>query len=203
MGAANLLWTSMCLLLGQVADDGFFMNQRAMTIPINFQDGRRAELREILLFASWDQGRSYQQVAAVKPDKNAFAFEALNDGICWLRVVVINRLGKQEPDNIQEGPPVHKLIIDTMKPVVRSFTAQRQGEEVALAWEVLEEHFDPQGFRVEYQPKDNPSAFWTTVPVPAGATGQKRFRPTNTGPLSFRLIARDRAGNQSLKDIEI
>ncbi len=190
------------LFLGQGPTDLQYTNLRALRIPINFQDTLRGELREILLFASWDQGRTYQQVASVKPDKNEFLFEARNDGICWLKVAVINRQGKQEPDNIQQGPPHLKFVIDTMKPVVRSCTAQRQGEEVAVAWEILEDHFDVQNFQLEYQPKDNLS-FWTRVQAVPGLTGQVRFRPPTAGPVVVRLVARDLAGNQSFGVAEV
>jgi len=158
----------------------------------------------MLLFASWDQGGSYQQVASVKPDKSEFIFKAQNDGTCWLKVAVIDRQGKQLPDNIQLGPPDEKIIFDTMKPVVRTFTAQRQSEEVTANWEILEDHFDPQGFRLEYQTRDNPGSFWTTISqTTPGLTGQVRFRPTSAGPLVVRLIAKDQAGNQSFANAEV
>jgi hypothetical protein len=194
----TLALTMACLLVGQVADDVSYQNKRTFTIPINIEDSRRAEVRELLLYASWDQGQTYQQVAAVFPDKKAFVFTAMNDGLCWLKAAVINRQGKQEPENIQKGRPDQKVIIDTMKPVMKTFEAQRQGDDIALSWVILEEHFDATGFRLEYQARDNPSAFWTNVPIPPGLTGQTRFRPTNTAPLNLRLIARDLAGNQSI-----
>src|SRR4051794_13048248 len=123
MGAGTLTMTLMCLFLGQAANEVVHTNQRNLRIPINLpEEARRSEMRELLLFASWDQGKNYQQVATVLPNKTEFLFEARNDGSCWLKVAVINRLGKQEPDNIMEGPPNCKLIIDTMKPVVRTFT---------------------------------------------------------------------------------
>jgi len=173
-----------------------------MSIPINFPDALRGEIKEILLFASWDQGRTYEQVATVLPDKKEFAFEARNDGICWLRVAVVNRQGKQEPDNILQAPPNQKIVIDTIKPVMRTFSAQRQADEAVVAWEILEDHPDSQGFRLEYQPKDNPSAFWTPIQAPPALTGQARFRPSSSGPLVVRLIVKDLAGNQSFATAE-
>jgi hypothetical protein len=199
----TLTMTLVWLLLGQAPDEVLYTNQRILRIPIKFVDSRRNELRELLLFASWDQGQNYQQVATVLPDKNEFIFEARNDGTCWLKVAVINRLGKQEPDNIQQEPPNHRIIIDTMKPVVRTFTTQRVGDEVAVAWEILEDHFDVQGFRLEYQQKDHPSSFWTTVQAAPGLTGQTRFRPAGAGTLSVRLICKDLGGNQSLAYAEV
>ena len=195
----SVLW----LLLGQTPGETLHTNQRALRVPINFQDSRRNELRELLLFASWDQGKTYQQVATVLPDKSEFLFNAPNDGTCWLKVAVVNRAGTQEPENIQQGPPDQKIVIDTIKPLVRTFTAQRQGDEVAVAWEILEDSFDAKGFRLEYQLKDNPSAFWTAVDAPAGLTGQKRFRPTNPASLQVRLIAKDLAGNQSVGSADV
>ena len=120
-----------------------------------------------------------------------------NDGVCWLKVAVINRQGKQEPGNILQGPPDRKIVIDTIKPVVRAFTAQRQGDEIVAAWDILEAHFDPKDFHLEYQPKDNPSAFWTTIPATPGLIGQQRFRPTAASPLMLRLTVKDLAGNAS------
>jgi hypothetical protein len=103
MGVGTLALSMMWLLLGQAPDEVLHTNQRAMRVPIHFQGPLRAELKELLLFASWDQGQTYQQVAAVLPDKTEFAFEARNDGICWLKVAVINRQGKQEPENMLFG----------------------------------------------------------------------------------------------------
>ena len=155
------------------------------------------------MFASWDQGRSYQQVAKVAPDKNEFVFEATNDGVCWLKVAVIDRQGKQIPENIQQGRPDSIIVIDTMKPVLRVFTAQRQGDEVVVTWEIVEDHFDPQGFKLEYSAKDSPSSFWTNVGAPAALTGKKAFRPSSGGPLTVRLMVKDLGGNQSEQRAEV
>src|SRR4051794_17015359 len=106
------------LLLGQAPSDVVYTNQRGMNVPITLDDSLRANFREFLLFASWDQGASYQQVASVRPDSKAFTFEARNDGLCWLRVAGVNRQGKQEPDNVPNARPNLKIVIDTLKPVM-------------------------------------------------------------------------------------
>ena len=190
------------LTLAQAPADPIHLNRRDISIPITFEASRRGELREILLFASWDQGRTYQQVAAVKPDQNRFAFQAPNDGTYWLKVACINRQGKQEPENIQAVPPNLKFIIDTMKPVVRTLTARRQGDEITIAWEILEDHFDPQAFQLEYQAKDSLS-FWTRIQAAPGLVGQAHFRPPTPGPIVVRLVAKDLAGNQSFSVAEV
>ena len=75
--AANS-WALACLYLalGQTPSDVLITNQRSLSIPVNIQDARRAELRELVLYASNDQGRTWQQTAAVPPTQNAFTFNA-------------------------------------------------------------------------------------------------------------------------------
>ena len=153
------------------------------------------------MFASFDRGQNYSQVARAAPDARAFEYKPSNDGTCWLKVAAVNRQGKQEPDNIQQGPPSLIIIIDTLKPVIKTFSAQRQGDDVVVAWEILEDHFDPQSFQVEFQPKDTPS-FWKSIDAVPALAGQKRFRPATASPLLLRLIAKDQAGNQSFASTE-
>jgi RNA polymerase sigma factor (sigma-70 family) len=175
-------------------DGATYSNQRKIRVPINFKDSLRDSLRHLLLFASWDQGRTYDQAAKVAPDKNEFIFEATQDGTCWLKVAVIDRQGKQIPEEIQKGKPDRKIIIDTMKPVIRSFTAKRQGTDVWVDWEIIEDNFDSKGFRLEYK-TDQESSFWTAIDARPGLRGKIFFEPASKGPLSLRLTARDLADN--------
>src|SRR6266446_9441404 len=106
MGMATLTLACVGLFVGQAPPVGgsppsetIYFNRRVLHIPLTFQEARRAEIREILLFVSPDQGRNWQQVARVTPDKEVITFNAPADGIYWLRVASVNRQGKQEPDN--------------------------------------------------------------------------------------------------------
>jgi hypothetical protein len=195
--AANS-WVLVCamLTLRQVPSDVLITNQRALSIPVNIQESRRAELRELVLYASNDQGRTWSQVAAMLPTQTAFTFNAPIDGSYWLRVAVVNHQGKQEPENLYQGPPNQKVVIDTMKPLLRLKTVERQGDEIAVAWELQEDNPDWPSFQLEYQPKDGGPA-WTPIQATAGLTGQARFRPTTPGPITVRLSFRDKAENQA------
>ena len=192
----------MCFSLGQMPSDIVITNQRSLSIPVNIQDARRAELRELVLYASADQGRTWQQAAAIPPTQNAFTFNAPIDGSYWLRVAVVNRLNKQEPENIYQGPPDQKVVIDTMKPLLRLKAPERVGDEIALAWEVSEDNPEWASFRLEYQPKDGGIA-WTPIQATAGLTGQTRFRPNTQVPLTIRLSFKDQAGNSSIAIAEL
>ncbi len=182
---------------GQAPNDVLITNQRSLSVPVDIQESRRAELRELVLYASSDLGRNWQQVAVMPPTQPAFTFTAPIDGNYWLRVAVINRLGKQEPENPFQGPPDQKVVIDTMKPLLRMRTPERTGDNVALAWELQEEHPDWSSFRLEYQPKDGNGA-WTPIQATAGLTGEARFRANTPSPITIRLSLKDQAGNQAI-----
>ena len=191
-------WALACvwLMLGQAPGEPLVTNQRSLRVPVDIQEARRAELREIVLYASNDRGGTWQQVASMLPTQSAFTFNAPIDGTYWLRVAVINRAGKQEPENLYQGPPDQKVVIDTMKPFLRLKAAQRTGEDIALAWELQEDNPDWTSFRLEYQAKNGGSG-WTPIPATAGLTGQARFRPNTQNPITIRLSFQDQAGNQA------
>jgi hypothetical protein len=196
MAANSWACACLCLALGQAPADVLVTNQRSLSIPINIEEKRRAELRELVLYASNDQGRTWQQVATMLPTQTAFTFNAPIDGSYWLRAAVINLQNKQEPDNLYQGPPDQKVVIDTMKPLLKLKAPERQGDDIALGWELQEDNPEWTSFRLEHQAK-NGGAAWTPIPATAGLTGQARFRPTVQGPVTIRLSFKDQAGNQA------
>jgi hypothetical protein len=174
-----------------------FVAQRSVSVPVDIEQTRRAEVRELLLFASSDQGRTWQQVASMPPTQPAFTFTAPIDGTYWLRVAAINRQNRQEPDNLYQGNPDQKMVIDTMKPLLRVSGAQRQGDDIAVAWELKEDNPEWTSFRLEYQPKDGSTLAWTPIQATPGLTGQARFRPATPVTVAIRLSFTDKAGNQA------
>jgi hypothetical protein len=166
---------------------------------------KRGEISELRLFVSSDHGKNWPQEAVVSPDKDAFVFHAPADGEYWLRVAAVNKQGKQDPENIYTVPPekTHKIIIDTLKPLVRIASAQRAGEEVTVAWEIQEEYPDLQSLKVEYRPADAPPGQWSSVPVGRQLVDQVRLRPGTSGPLFVRVQMKDLAGNLSFAQAEV
>jgi hypothetical protein len=201
MGAGTLAWA--CLwLLGQGPGDVVYTNQLAHRVPVQFNRAR-SEIRELRLYASPNQGRSWDLVDSIQPDKDAFIFRAPGDGTYWLRVASVNHNGEQFPDNPGTGPPNQKMVIDTIKPIMRSLQASRQGNEVVVTWEIQEDNPDAASFRLEYQARDGRSTLWTAIPANAGFAGETRFPVNGSQPLTVRLTLRDLAGNDSFKVVEV
>lgn len=204
----SAIFTTACLvLLGQNAGDVYHTNQRNHAIPVNVPEAERANYREYLLYASADQGRTWQQAGAIPASKNAFAYYAPSDGAFWFQVATVNRAGVQDPDDrtIIKSPPHLKMQIDTVKPIIKSLQAQRQGDEIAVRWDVQEENPDlsKDGMRVEYQAKEGLLETWKPIPFTPGLRGQTSFFPATKAGLTVRLTLRDQAGNQSYSQAEV
>lgn len=193
----TLTMAGLLLVSGQVPADVWCTNQRNLKIPIEIQAAQRQQIRELLLFVSPDQGKNWQLVEKVTPDKAAFHYYAPSDGQFWFRVAAINLQGKQDPENIYRGPPNQKIVIDTLKPAIR-LTAQRQGEDITAAWEIEEAYPVPESLKLEYHTADMPSTQWSDVPVTPGPTGQARFRLKTTAEVELRMQLKDQAGNASM-----
>src|SRR5262249_29919972 len=136
------------------------LNHRSMQIPIRIEAARRAEIKELQLLYSTDEGRNWSQGGAATPDKEAFAFTAPTDGVYWFGLIIVKKDGTKEPPNAFNLAPSMKVLVDTTKPVVRILSAERQGDEVALRWEVQETSPDWGSFKLEYRAADNPSSLW-------------------------------------------
>src|SRR5262249_8950325 len=152
---------------------------------------RRPEMRELILFASPDQGCTWHQEGAVTPETDAFRFFAPADGLYWFRVAVVDRHGRQDPADPAKVAPNQKVLIDTLPPVLRIVPAQREGEDVVVAWEVQEDHPDWNTLKLEYRPADAPASAWSPAPVKPGPGRPARFRLPAGGPVALRLQMQD------------
>jgi hypothetical protein len=183
------------LALGQAPDEPFYSNQRGHKVPVNIEPARRPEIKYVLLYASGDQGRSWQIASTITPDKEFFAYYPPGDGTYRLKVAAVNQNDRQDPADPNSGPPDQIIVIDTAKPIFHVLEARRQGDEVVVQWQLQEEFPDWSSFRLEFQPRG--AGAWSGIQAQPGLSGQARFRPDLAQALDVRLSLRDRAGNQS------
>ncbi len=201
---ATGLLTLACLLVaaGAAPPDPCPINQRAVSVPIKIDPTRRDEIKELVLYSSNDHGKTWTQAAVATPDKDAFPFIAPTDGVYWLSLVVVDRKGGRDPADVYRSPPAMKLLVDTVKPVLRITAAERQGDEVVVGWEIQEEHPDLASLKLEYR-GGNASGQWASAPLIPAPTGQTRFRSPGPGSVMLRLQLKDLAENFSVTTSEI
>lgn len=198
MATGWLAWTCLLLAAGApAAEDVVYINQRGFQIPIRVQPERQSEVRELILYLSRDQGRTWEIYARATPDRKAFDFFASGDGLLYFSVAVTDRTGRQDPPDIYKAPVGQKIFVDTTKPVVRLVSAERVGEEVQVSWEVRDERPEWTSLKLEYRVGGAPSGAWTPLPVVPGERGNQRFRPGLPGDVTIRLTLRDQAGNEA------
>jgi hypothetical protein len=195
MGTATLTLAYLMLAAG-ATPDVYPINQTNIRIPIHIDPVRRPLIKQLVLYASSDEGRTWKQVAVASPDQEAFAFSAPTDGVYWFTVTVVDPQGNSEPKDIYKVPPSQKILIDTLKPIVKITAAERQGDDILVNWEIQEDHPDLSTLKLEYQTADAPASVWYTAPLNSPPLiGQARFRLSSTGAVKVRVQMRDTAAN--------
>jgi hypothetical protein len=193
-----LTWTVLLLTTQGNPDDVVYLNQRNFQIPISIKPERQADIKELLLFRSRDQGRSWEIYSRAARDKKAFDVMAQADGPLWFSIGIVDTHGRQDPPDPYRAPVGQKLVIDTTRPEVKIVSAERTGEEIQVRWEVQEAYPDWTSLKLEYWIGDSPTGQTVPLPIKPGGTGVQRFKPGIPGPVTLQLQLRDLAGNEGV-----
>ena len=167
---------------------------RTFRIPFNVGAGA-AQIRQVQLYVSLDQGQSWQAAANAPPDQKFFRFVAERDGLHWFAVQTLDLDNRVNPANMQGAAPSLKVIVDTAAPGVQLQTLAPQGDKVGVSWEIRDENLEflaNDTVRLDYRAVGGQN--WLPLNMPLGAT-QLYWLPQAPGPVEVRLQARDRAGN--------
>jgi hypothetical protein len=171
-----------------------FSKSRAFQIPFTLA-ANEAPAKQLQLFSSLDQGKSWQPAAVVPPREGKFYFAADRDGYYWFTVQTMDLQGRLFPNTLDGALPSLKVVVDTQPPNVILEALAPRGSEIGVAWTVRDDNLDlalPDSLRLEYRPagvKD-----W--LPLAANPLANQHFwNPQSSGAIQVRLRARDRAGN--------
>jgi hypothetical protein len=187
------------MTVGQ-GDKTYTRTERHLKIPIVVQPDKRGEIRELLLWVSSDQGKSWNMAGLAQPDAAAFPFHAPSDGQYWFRVQAVYNTGAREPADIYTASmDTMKVIIDSQRQMLRIISAERVGDEVQVVWETTGAQPDLMTLKLEYRVADlGPNAPWQPVPLDPSANGQKRFKPSGAGALAIRMQVNDQVGTPAV-----
>jgi hypothetical protein len=203
MGAGTWVLAGLLLAVGATPPDVAHVSARELSIPIRLDPSLRGQIRELMLFSSADQGQQWQKVGVAGPEKPAFTFYAPADGEYWFSVAAIDRDGNQSPRDITKAPPSTKIMVDTVRPDVRSLLAERQGDEIVVRWEIQEEYPDWNSLKLEYHTAEMAAGQWAAVAGIQPSVNQVAFRPNSTGPVTVRLQVKDLAENVGQGQTEV
>jgi hypothetical protein len=177
------------------------VNARTFGIPIRVDQTRLNEIRELILFVSPDQGKSWQQHAVAGPEQSQFSFTAPSDGIYWFTIAVVDQKGIRSPNDPTTVKPGLKILVDTVRPEIR-LRAERNNEDVIVNWDVQDDYPKLATLKLDYRTTDTASGVWNPITIPQEASGQVKFRPNGTGAVSLRMEVQDESGNTGSKEAE-
>src|SRR5262249_53961871 len=89
------------------------LNTRSFEVPVATRPDRRAEVKELLLYVSDDQGKTWRLAERITPDRTGFVFTAPKDGVYWFSVAIIDKQGRQDPADVSKEPPGQKVLVRT------------------------------------------------------------------------------------------
>lgn len=178
------------------AGDVYHIKDRNISIPIRIRPERQADISELILYVSIDQGKVWSQAGRATPDMQTFSYSAASDGQYWFNVVVVNKAGQRDPADINTAPPQLKVQIDSQKPALRLLSADRAGEDVVVTWDAQEQFPKLETLKLEYRPHDAAAGGMAfNVPVNTGLSGQARFKANTIGSMTLVMQMQDQAGN--------
>jgi hypothetical protein len=204
MGMGSLTLACALLLANTGAEpEPYYINRPRMSIPITINPDQRNSLRELVLYCSKDEGKTWDQAGQATPDKTAFPFTAPRDGKYWFTIQTVDKSGVRSPPDVMAAPVGQRIIVDTIKPLIR-VKADRKGEEVVISWEITEDYPDASTFVLDYHLADQAPLVWTTIPnaVP-GATGSVSFALPSAAAVTLRLRVKDKAKNEGMGVAEV
>ena len=178
------------------------MQHRNIQIPIVIPPERRTDLRELLLFVSNNQGKSWDLAAFAKPEHSAFVFHAPSDGQYWFKVQAVYQGGNREPADIYAASINMKVLIDSQQQLLRIITAERTGDEVYVAWEMTGTPADLMSLKLEYRVADQgPNLALATGAARAGRERTETLQ-TDVGGTDCGQDAGKRSGRHAGGDCE-
>jgi hypothetical protein len=185
------------------AGDGvLYVNHRDFKIPVAIDATAQKKLKEIVLFTSTDEGRTWQQAGRAAPTEKHFTYHASADGEYWFHVATVDKDGRTESP-IKDLPASQMKIRVLTKPPTISLTVERRAADFAVHWDVSGQHVDLQSLRLEHRAAKNGDGPWSVVPIDPEAKGEVLFGPDEGIPIEVRMRAKDRAGNVGESTVEV
>jgi beta-lactamase regulating signal transducer with metallopeptidase domain len=184
-------------------DGVYYSDTRSFRVPFAIDPARVGQIKEVVLYVSNDEGRSWQVAARETPEQKNFTYTVPAEGSYSFKVEVIDQEGRPEPPDVTNAPTLLRVVGDTVKPVIE-MKSQRKGEDVALTWKITEDNLDYGRVELEYRTPDMPAGTWRPLLVnPAEKAGVTKFRPVGAGTVKVRMRVRDLAGNEAVLQTEV
>lgn len=176
-----------------------FTKNAALRLPVQLDERARAEVAQVKLYVRGPSGR-WECVQTAPSSQTAFDFRAPTDGEYQFTFVTVDRRGNTNPSSVEAAPPHRAVVVDTTPPDVAAQTIPLKGER-ALQCQVRDAHPDWTSLKVSYLAADNT---WQPLTLAAPDTPTVFRVPTaQVFESRLRVVAADRAGNRTMREIDL
>src|SRR5262249_6276577 len=142
--------TPVCYAQTLGPDGVYYTRQPAFRIPFQ-ADANDRRIRQVQLYVSEDQGRTWQQGATARPEDQAFTFQAQRDGVFWFAVRTADADGRHNPATLDQLQATLKVCVDTQPPKVLLQAQPAPAGSVSVEWQVRDDSpLDLDSHRLEY-----------------------------------------------------
>jgi hypothetical protein len=179
----------------------YYAKQPSIVIPFEQTPGL-AQVKQLNLFYSTDQGQSWQWHDSAPPANGKFkAFLAPSDGQYWFAVQTIDWQNQTTPPALGQLTALVKIIVDRRPPSIqlRQAIASVAGR-VGVEWDVRDEHLDIPGrgrFALDYR-IEGVTDWIREGDAKPGASGRQEWEGLTAGQrMTVRLRVADAAGNEA------
>lgn len=187
---------SVSLPRGFAQEFGDISYTRHPAFHIPFQaDPADRRIKQVQLYVSNDQGRTWHPYASVRPEDGKFVYTATRDGHHWFTVRTIDQDNRANPLSMENVRPGLKVCVDTQAPVVGLRARPTPDGSVEAEWEIRDENLDPATLNLEYRLQGGVGE-WMPLRVEPLAAGRHAWRPGQAGAVEVKLFVRDKAGNE-------
>src|SRR5262249_55026164 len=156
-------------------------------------DGNERRWRQVELYVSVDQGRSWNKQANVSPDAGSFVYTASQDGTYWFATRTVDLEGRSFPASMDMAAPQLKVTVDTQPPSITLRGLPPRDGLAQIEWDIRDPNLDLNSLEVDYRLQG--SNEWLPLRVDPRAAGNHAWRPSTNGRMEARLRARDLAHN--------
>ena len=182
------------------AQECSYVRKNRFPIPFSIDPADQPRVREVQLYLSDDQGRSWRIYKVAGPREHDFPFQADRDGSYWFIIRTLSTDGRLEPANLDNRGPDLRVVIDTRPPQIALQALPSQGELIGVSWEITDENLDVNSMALEARPVGGD---WQSIDIEKSASGRKMWAPRSRVDLDVRLRVRDRADNANTAFVTI
>jgi tetratricopeptide (TPR) repeat protein len=161
-------------------------------------------VREVALFYTQDNGRTWKPAGRMRPETAWFDFMAPSDGEYLFMVQAVDQDGRLHPPTVNGGP-MPWIKVDTTAPEVRLEAWQEPSGEIVVRWAAHDGELVPESVELHYLDVDGANR-WTRFASDrrendyraSGLVGEARQSMTTSArQVVVRLTALDKSGNRA------